>query len=77
MATDYIMGHSPDSDDMLAVYRERMSNGALVKVVKYIRRWVGLAKVEDKAKDKAKAKVEAKSKVEASAKVFPKDEALP
>ncbi len=38
-AIDYIMGHSADSDDISAVYRERMKPSRLFKVVKHIRRW--------------------------------------
>ncbi len=40
IATDFIMGHAPDSADMSAVYRERMSKKRLLKVVKHVRRWV-------------------------------------
>jgi hypothetical protein len=43
-ATEYIMGHCPASNDMSAVYRERMSKDRLSRVVEHIRQWVGLDK---------------------------------
>ena len=39
-AVDYIMGHAPDSNDMSAVYRERMTNRRLFRVAKYVRQWL-------------------------------------
>jgi integrase len=53
-AIEYILGHAPAANDMSAVYRERMSSKRLVKVVKYIRKWVGL-----KSKGKAAEPTEA------------------
>ena len=39
IATDFILGHTPPSDDMRATYRERMKPARLYKLVKFIRRW--------------------------------------
>jgi integrase len=39
-ATSFIMGHVPRSEDMAAVYRERMNRKRLVRTVKYVRRWL-------------------------------------
>jgi integrase len=41
-AIEYILGHAPPADDMSAVYRERMAPQRLIRVVKYIRHWLGL-----------------------------------
>jgi integrase len=41
-AIQYILGHAPPADDMGAVYRERMNDKRLTRVVKYVRRWLGL-----------------------------------
>jgi hypothetical protein len=38
------MGHCPASDDMSAVYRERMSKERISRVTDHIRQWVGLDK---------------------------------
>ena len=39
-ATSHIMGHSPDSRDMGAVYRERISDDRLVAVTDYVHNWL-------------------------------------
>jgi integrase len=39
-AVDYIMGHVPKSDDMSAVYRERMLDKRLFRVARYVRNWL-------------------------------------
>jgi integrase len=39
-AVDFIMGHVPKSDDMSAVYRERMLNKRLFRVARYVRHWL-------------------------------------
>jgi integrase len=43
VAIDYILGHAPRGDDMRTVYRERMKNKRLFRVVKYVRKWLGLS----------------------------------
>jgi integrase len=40
IAVDYIMGHTPRSDDMSAVYRERISDERLRAVTDYVRGWL-------------------------------------
>jgi integrase len=40
VASDYILGHAPPSDDMADVYRERMTSKRLYHVVKHIRQWL-------------------------------------
>jgi integrase len=39
-AVDYTMGHAPDSNDMSAVYRERMTDRRLFQVAKCVRKWL-------------------------------------
>ena len=39
-AVDYTMGHAPNSNDMSAVYRERMTDHRLFQVAKYVRKWL-------------------------------------
>jgi integrase len=39
-AVDYIMGHAPKSDDMSAVYRERISDERLKAVTDHVRGWL-------------------------------------
>jgi integrase len=39
-AVDFIMGHAPKSDDMSAVYRERISDERLQAVTDYVRQWL-------------------------------------
>jgi integrase len=39
-AVNYIMGHIPGSNDMSAVYRERMTDQRLFRVAKYVRKWL-------------------------------------
>ncbi len=39
IAVDAIMGHTPASDDMAAVYRQRISDDRLVGVVSFVRDW--------------------------------------
>lgn len=34
------MGHAPGSDDMAAVYRERIGNERLVAVTEFLHRWL-------------------------------------
>lgn len=45
-AIEYILGHAPPADDMAAVYRERMSDKRLFRVVKHIRRWLHPQKID-------------------------------
>jgi integrase len=40
VAVDYVMGHAPRSDDMGAVYRQRISDDRLVLVAETVRRWL-------------------------------------
>ncbi len=40
VAVDFIMGHAPGSDDMAAVYRERIGNERLVAVTEFLHRWL-------------------------------------
>jgi integrase len=40
VAVDFIMGHSPRSDDMSAIYRERMTKKRLKRVVSRVRKWL-------------------------------------
>lgn len=40
VATSAILGHVPDADDMSAVYRERISDSRLKKVVDFIHDWL-------------------------------------
>lgn len=40
VATNYIMGHTPRSDDMSAIYRERVAKKRLFKVTKFVRKWL-------------------------------------
>jgi integrase len=39
-AADAIMGHAPGSDDMAAVYRQRVDDDRLQAVVKHVRKWL-------------------------------------
>jgi integrase len=39
-AVDYIMGHIAPSDDMAAVYRQKVYNQQLVKVTEFVRQWL-------------------------------------
>jgi integrase len=39
-AVDHIMGHAPKSDDMSAVYRERIGNDRLKAVTDHVREWL-------------------------------------
>lgn len=40
IAVDSIMGHSPDSDDMAAVYRKAVFNRRLIAVTDHVRAWL-------------------------------------
>ena len=40
VATSFIMGHVPRSEDMASIYRERMTRGRLLRTVKHVRRWL-------------------------------------
>jgi integrase len=40
VAVDYVMGHAPKSDDMGAVYRQRISDDRLVAVAETVRAWL-------------------------------------
>ncbi len=44
-AAEFILGHCPGASDMASIYRERMSDERLIKAVRYVRRWLGLKKV--------------------------------
>jgi len=46
VATKFILGHAPPADDMSAVYRERMADERLVRVVEHIRRWLQPEKID-------------------------------
>lgn len=37
---DHIMGHSPDSDDMSAIYRQQISDSRLKSATDYVRQWL-------------------------------------
>ena len=39
-AVDRIMGHAPHSNDMSAVYRERMTDKRLFRVANHVRKWL-------------------------------------
>jgi integrase len=39
-AVDRIMGHAPHSNDMSAIYRERMTNKRLHRVANHVRKWL-------------------------------------
>lgn len=41
VAVDYIMGHAPDSRDMSAVYRHKISDERLEDVSEHVRQWLG------------------------------------
>lgn len=45
-AIEYILGHAPMANDMSAVYRERMADKRLIKVVRHIRRWLQPDKID-------------------------------
>ncbi len=49
VAVDFIMGHAPDSDDMAAVYRERINDERLVAVTQFVHDWL-FADPKDAAK---------------------------
>jgi hypothetical protein len=55
---DYIMGHVPDSDDMSAVYRQRVFEGRLQKVVNHVHAWLYPPEVKPakKAREKSAAR---------------------
>lgn len=40
LAVDYIMGHTPASDDMAAVYRQKTFDAPLIKVTERVRDWL-------------------------------------
>lgn len=40
VATQSIMGHAPDGNDMGAVYRERVSDDRLIAVTEHVRKWL-------------------------------------
>lgn len=40
VAVDFIMGHAPNSDDMAAVYRERIGNERLVAATEFVHDWL-------------------------------------
>lgn len=40
VAVDYVMGHAPRSDDMGAVYRQRISDERLEAVAEIVRKWL-------------------------------------
>jgi integrase len=40
VATDFVMGHSPDSDDMAAIYRLEVFDGRLIEVTNHVRKWL-------------------------------------
>jgi integrase len=40
VAVDFIMGHSPRSDDMAAIYRQRISDERLQAVADHVRQWL-------------------------------------
>ena len=40
VAVDFVMGHSPDSNDMGAVYRDRLEDDRIVAVVEHVRAWL-------------------------------------
>lgn len=40
VAVDFLMGHAPDSDDMAAVYRERINDDRLVAVTNFVHDWL-------------------------------------
>ena len=67
-AIEYILGHSPQASDMAAVYRERMAPERLFKVVKHIRKWLGIAKKPAKSESQPAAKKPAKSEAQLAAK---------
>ncbi len=49
-AVDKIMGHTPRSDDMAAVYRQRIKDERLVRVTDYVRAWLFPPGVENPIK---------------------------
>lgn len=53
-AVDAIMGHAPESDDMAAVYRERVSDERLKKVTDHVRKWMNAKPKKQTAKPSPK-----------------------
>lgn len=60
IATDHIMGHSPPSDDMSAVYRQSIADDRLIAVSEFVRSWLWPKPV--KAKETAKKVPKTKAK---------------
>ncbi len=55
IATEYVMGHAEDPDDMGEVYRERMTKKRLFKVANHVRKWLFNRKPSRKASSAAPA----------------------
>jgi integrase len=53
VAVDHIMGHSPDANDMAAVYRQRISDERLIAVTNHVRAWL-FGKTETQTRRKAR-----------------------
>lgn len=56
IATDHIMGHSPPSEDMSAVYRQSIADERLIAVSDFVRTWLGPIKAKATAKKVPKTK---------------------
>lgn len=52
VAVDFIMGHSPQSDDMSAAYREKVSDERLKRVTDFVHAWLFARKKSAKRKAK-------------------------